>query len=249
MARSDVTNFKSVDLSGTLTERIDYERLNMSWLAGERGHPCLNADLASGTEATREPADPNWEVQGASMTSGLSTYNAEGGITITTAGAASDYAILTPHLDTKQSGWAQYTWGNDQETHFETVIKTGAALTTCILFVGLKLTAVYTTATDADQIYFMTTNAAAWSCLDEATGTLVTTDTGVVPVVNTVYRLRIDIDENRVGRMYINDILVRESQVLKDATDLIPYIGVFENGGGGARSLTCYGVKMSRNYA
>ena len=249
MARSDVTDFKSIDLSGTLTERIDYERLNMSWLAGERGHPCLNADMANATEATREPADPNWEIQGLNSTSALSTYNPEGGITIATAGAGNDYSILTPQDDTKQSGWAQYTWGTDQETHFETVIKTGAALTTCILFVGLKLTAVYTTATDADQIYFMTTDGAAWSCLDEATGTLVTTATSVVPVVNTVYRLRIDIDENRVGRMYINDILVRISQVLTTAIDLIPFIGAFENGAGGTRGLTCYGVKMSRNYA
>jgi len=249
MARSDVTDFKSVDLSGTLTERIDYERLNMSWLAGERGHPGLNADLASGTEATREPADPNWEIQGLNSTSALSTYNPEGGITITTAGAASDYAILTPQDDTKQSGWAQYTWGTDQETHFETVIKTGAAMTTCILFVGLKLTAVYSVATDADQIYFMTTNAGVWTCIDEATSASVSTATPVTPVVSTVYRLRIDIDENRVGRMYINDVLVRISQALTTAIDLIPYIGVFDNAGGAARGLTCYGVKMSRNYA
>ncbi len=249
MARSDVTDFKSVDLSGTLTERIDYERLNMSWLAGERGHPCLNADMAHATEATREPADPNWEIQGLNVTSALSTYNPEGGITIATNGAPSDYAILTPQDDTKQSGWAQYTWGTDQETHFETVIKTGAALTTCILFIGLKLTAVYTVATDADQIYFMTTDAGAWTCIDEATSASVSTTTPVTPTVSTVYRLRIDIDANRVARMYINDILVRISQTLTTAIDLIPYVGVFENGGGGTRGLTCYGVKMSRNYA
>ncbi len=245
----DVTNFSNLDLSGSLVQRIDYQRINLNWIAGERGHPGVNGDIGHATESTREPADPNWQVEGASMTSTLATYNAEGGITLTTAGADADYGILTPHDDTKQSAWAQMTWGTDRKVHFATVIKTGAALTTCILFLGLKLTNVHTVATDNDQVYFRSVNGAAWTAVDSSGGVDVQTASEIIPAINSVYRFRIEIDASRHAHFFINDVPVAQSQTLAPAVDFKPYIGVYDNGGGAARAITVYGVKMSRDYA
>ena len=104
------------------------QRMDLLWLAGQRGKPGLNADILSTTEATREIADPYFEVLGTNMTSALCTFNAEGGVTLTTAGADADQAILAPHLDANQSAWTSHTWGTDRETYWECLFDTGANL-------------------------------------------------------------------------------------------------------------------------
>ena len=56
-------------------------------------------------------ANKNFEVLGTNMTSALSTRNATAaGITLTTAGADQDQAIVLPHLDSNQSSWTGTKW-------------------------------------------------------------------------------------------------------------------------------------------
>ena len=239
-------------LTGLLTRGS--ERYELYWVAGSQGHPGLNADLASGTEATREPVDRNFEVLGVNMTSALSTYYAEGGITLTTAGADGDEAILLPHLDTKQSGWAQTTWGTDRQVEWEAHLQSGANITNAITWAGLKLTNTEVLATDADQVFFRyedDVSSGALIAVYSIGGTDTSVNTGITWAVSTKYRLRIAIDSSRIARFYVGIAggamtLVATSTALTDAIDLIPYIGVAADGAAAAKAITVFHQSISR---
>ena len=224
-------------------------RAKLSWQAGQRGKPGLNADIQNAAEATRMIADPDFELLGTNATSGSSAFNAEGGITLTTAGADNDQVILLPHLDASQSAWAQWTWGTDKQTEWECDIVSGANITSAIIWCGLKLTNTSTTATDNDQVFFRyqdTVNSGKWQAIYSIANTDTATDTGVTAVVSTRTNFKITIDASRIARMYLNGKLVATSTALTDATDLIPYIGVQASGAAAAKAITVYGQEISR---
>lgn len=228
-------------------------RYRLTWIAGQRGKPSLNADIQNAAEATREIADPDFEVLGTNGTSALSTFYAEGGILFTTAGADNDQMILVPHLDANQTAWTGVTWGTDQELVWECFIQTTAAITAEIIWAGLKLTNTPTVATDNDQVFFRYQNGVTsgdWVAQDSIGNTDVGTDTSVLVAVNTKYHLQIIIDNARIARFYINGSLVRTtSAALTDATDLIPYIGVQASGAAAAKSIRIHGQVIERNVA
>ena len=231
-------------------------RFELRWVAGQRGKPGINADMASGTEAVREVADPDFEVLGTNGTSALSTFNAEGGIKFTTAGASADQMILVPHLDTNQTAWTNVTWGTDQETIWECHLKTGSAITSTTIWAGLKLTNTSVTATDNDQVFFRygaATNSGKWQAVSSIGGVDVETDTGITVVLSTEYRFRVSIDSARQAKMYISVGQnrfqhIRTSAALTDATDLIPYIGV-QADTGAAKHVIIFGAAISRKFA
>ena len=223
----------------------------LTWTAGQRGKPSLNADMQNAAEATRMIADPDFEVGGTNATSALSTFYAEGGILFTTAGADLDQMILIPHLDANQSAWAQVTWGTDQETEWEARITTAALITTCTIWAGLKLTNTSVSATDANQVFFRYqngVNGGRFQAVSSIAGVDVEADTGIEVAINTNYHLRISIDNLRVARFYIDGKIVATSGVLTDAIDLIPYIGV-QAGAVAARALRIRDCAISRNFA
>lgn len=224
-------------------------RYELRWVAGQRGKPCLNADINSATEATREVADPWFEVLGTNASSDDVTYYAEGGIKFETDGADGDGVILLPHLDTNQSAWSQVTWGSDQQTEWECHIKTGSSIANTIIWAGLKLTNTATTATDADQAFFRyedDVNDGAWEAVSSIGGTDDEHDTGVTVAADTEYHLRITIDILRVARFYINGVLVETSAALTTAKDFIPYIGVEADGAGAAKHIYIFSQNISR---
>lgn len=206
--------------------------------------PLLNAAIAVNSNL-------DFEVLGTNMTSALATFDPEGGITLTTAGASADQAILCPHLDTKQTAWSSMTWGTDQETHWRATIKTGAAITAMILWAGLKLTNTPTVITDDDQVFFRYeagVNSGKWQCISSVAGTDTSADSGVTVATSTVYRLMIIIDSARVAKFYINGVLVATSAALTTAVDLIPYVGV-QASAVAAKACTVRSISMSRNMA
>ena len=237
-----------------ITDWVDHalgmgNRFDLRWTAGQRGKPSINADINSATEATREIADPDFEILGVNGTSALCTYYAEGGIKLATAGADGDEEILLPHLDANQSAWAQVTWGTDKKTEWEAHIKTGSSIASCIIWAGLKLTNTEVTATDNDQVFFRyesDVNGGEWQAIYSIGGTDTATDTNLVVVLSTEYYLRIAIDASRIARMYINGTLVATSTALTDATDLIPYIGVAEDGASGTKHVYVFSQRISR---
>lgn len=223
-------------------------RAVLTWQAGKRGKPSLNADIQNEDEATRMIADPDFEVLGTNATSASTSFNAEGGIKLTTAGASGDQVIILPHLDANQSAWAQWTWGTDKQVEWEGDLTTGTAITAETIWAGLKLTNTSVVATDNDQVFFryeVGVNSGKWQVIYSIGGTDTTTDAGVTVAVSTRYRLRISIDASRIARCYINGALVATSTALTDATDLIPYIGVSASAVA-AKDITVYGETISR---
>ena len=235
------------ELQQTVTSALP-TRISLVWQAGRRGKPGLNADIQNATESVRMIADPDFELLGTNATSASSSFNAEGGIKLTTAGASGDQVILLPHLDANQSAWAQFTWGTDKQTEWEGDIVTGSAITAEIVWAGLKLTNTPPVATDNDQVFFRYeagVNSGKWQVISSIGGTDTTTDSGITVAVSTRYHLRVTIDASRIARAYINGKLIVTTAALTDATDLIPYVGVAA-GAAAAKDITVYGEAISR---
>ena len=223
-------------------------RIELCWIAGRRGKPGLNADIQNAAEATRMVADPDFELLGTNATSASSSFNAEGGIKLTTAGASADQVILLPHLDANQSAWTQFTWGTDKQVAWACRLATGAAITAEIIWAGLKLTNTPTVATDNDQVFFRYeagVNSGKFQCINSIGGTDDTDDSGVTVAVSTVYLLVIAIDSDRIARFYINGALVATSAALTNAVDLKPYVGI-QASAAAAKDITVYGETISR---
>ena len=226
------------------------KRYELEYIPGVYGIPSINADILSTTEATNITADRNFEILGTNATTDDATIYAEGGIKLATSGADGDQCILVPHIDANLTAWDDVTWGTDQETEWEAFIETGAAITTCVIWAGLKLTNTSVTATDDDQVFFRyenDVNSGKWEAVSSIGGTDDAADAGVAAVVlATQYHFKITIDDQRIARMYINDVLVKTTAALT-ATDLKPYIGVEEDGASSARHVYVYGQSISRD--
>jgi len=227
-----------------------FSKYRLEWIAGQRGKPGINADILDTTEATRMIADPDFELLGTSAVSAQSAYNAEGGIVLTTVGAAGDQTILVPHLDASQSAWGTVTWGTDQEVIWEARILTPADITNIVLWAGLKLSMTEVTATDANQAFFRFapgTNAGKFEAVSSVANVDSEDDSGVLVVASTNYHLAIAISAARIATFYINGVLVATSDALTDTTDLIPYIGVMETTTTAGKSITIHGQAIERN--
>jgi hypothetical protein len=226
----------------------DGTRYALDWTAGSRGKPGVNADIHSATEATREIADPDFEVLGTNATSACVAYYAEGGITLTTTTASGDQVILVPHLDANQSAWQQVTWGTDKQTAWECTVTTPATITSMIIWAGLKLTNTSVVATDDNQAflrYEAGVNGGEWQAITSIANVDTTTDSNVLVQASTRYTLRIVIDASRIARLYINGVLIVTTTALTDAMDFIPYIGV-QTATTAARSLHLHRQAISR---
>ncbi len=103
--------------------------------------PALNAVIGlPGSDSTSPTAaalaaytiaNKNFELLGTNMTTALCSFALAaglyggGGITIQTAGADADQAIVAPHLDTKQTAWAAANFRTQFQPRFECQIRTG----------------------------------------------------------------------------------------------------------------------------
>jgi hypothetical protein len=221
--------------------------------------PALNAVLdttgASSSAAliAYTIANKDFEVLGTNMTTALATFADGGGITLTTATGNNDQAIVTPHLDTNQSSWAAAKWNTEDEISFETVIKTGAAITVAAIWAGFKLTNTSVTATDDDQAFFRYSaaaqaggTAAVWECCNSNTGTDQIQSSGITVAISTSYHLLIRVGTDRVPKYYIDRKLVATGNALKADTDLIPYIGVQVVSGGVAKAITVRALRCAK---
>lgn len=198
--------------------------------------------------------DTDFEVLGTSADATEITNGPEGGIVLTTEGAASDQTIVLPLTTASRTPWTSITWGTDQATRYEAVIQTGASITAAKVWVGLKLTNTNVVATDNDQAYFLYDSAAGadatkWHAVYSIAG--VDTDAAVsssiaAVAVSTIYHLVVDIDSSRIARFYVNGVLGATSTALTTATDLIPYVGVMDTAGA-AKAITLFKASISRD--
>ena len=236
--------------------------------------PALNADIDQAyTVEVARAANVNFEVTGANMTTALCTFDHEyGGVTLTTAGADNDAAIIQPHADSNQSylGVAG-VFDTQNEVEFATSITTGASIANTAFFAGLKLTAVADYTTDADSIYFL------YASNDDA-GTLTTNanlhviasrggadkvfDLGIAVAADTKYDLRIQIDSARKAAVFVDGVQyalvggstsggdavtagTTRSAAMTDNAALKPFVGV-QALTGSAKAIRVHYEKISR---
>ena len=192
--------------------------------------PNLNGDLASGTEATREPSNPDFEILGANAASSCTAFSGGGGVKLTTTTSASDAVVVLPHLDTAQSGWAGVTWGTEDETNWGTAVATDTSIADIVIWAGLKLTNTSTTATDDNQAFFRfapATNGGRFQAVYSVSGTDYELDTGVTVAASTAYTFQIILGADRKPSFFINGEQVAKGQnAMTTGIDLIPYVGV-----------------------
>lgn len=209
---SDVTN-----LSGTDSRRY---ALSEYW----KQRPALNAVIALPGSDTTSPtaaafaaytiANKDFEILGTNMTTALVTFDTtRGGITITTAGADQDQAIIAPHLDTNQSAWQVVKWGTENQLIWECSISTNA-IDNQKVWAGLKLTNDQLIATDADQAFFKfqtdATNSEAFTdytvlhFIYSVGGTDYISALPITVEADTTYHLKIVINSDRKATIYVN---------------------------------------------
>lgn len=210
-------------------------------------------------------SNPNFEILGNSMTSALVTRNAtNAGVTMTTAGADQDQAILLPNL-ANPVAWSDTPWGTENQVEWECSITT-TEIDNQKVWAGLKLKNDQLVATDASQAFFkFQTDADASEVFTDFTKLhfIYTNETAVyisqLPITvaaNTNYHLKITIDSARLASIFVNGIQYNvtttagstggtavvpavgttPSAALIDNIDLIPYIGI-EAGASGAEAL------------
>ena len=221
--------------------------------------PGINADMTIDPDADDAAAlaayviaNKNFELLGTSVTSAKATWaTTVAGINIATDGAENDQIIIAPHLDTNQTAWSNIKWGTENAVEWEATLRTGGTITTETIWAGLKLTNTPDVATDANQIYFRyctDDSQTKWSVVSSIANTDVETTTPVTVAIETIYKLQIKIDANRIARCYINDVLVYTSTALTNDINLIPYIGIMNTDADVSASnmIVCY-EKISRD--
>lgn len=225
-------------------------RIQLKKAFGGRGKPGINADILSATESTNMVTDRDFEVLGTNGSSDDVTFSTGGGgVLLTTDGADGDGVILLPHLDANQSLWEQLTWGTDNEIEYEAWIKMGAAVTTRIVWCGLKLTNTDVIATDADSAYFRYEdgiNSEKWQSNVSVAGTDNTVDTGIIGVANQFMHFKVVLDASEVAHMFINGREVQAVSFSGNTVDLKPYIAVEADGAAAAADLIVFGCDIGR---
>lgn len=185
--------------------------------------PAINGDIDQVyTVEVARHANKNFEVLGTNMTTALCTFDTtRGGITITTAGADQDQAIIAPHLDTTTdqtdcaTAWSGVQWGTENQLIWQALISTNA-IDNQKVWAGLKLTNDQLIATDADQLFFKfqtdATNSEAFTdytllhFVHSIGGTDYISALPITVAANTTYNLKIVVDSARKATIYVNGL-------------------------------------------
>jgi len=216
----------------------------------------------------------NFEVLGTNMTTALATRNATvAAVTLTTAGADEDQAILAPHLDSGQTAWTGVKWGTENQVTWEALVRTSSAIDNQKIWAGLKLTNDQVVATDANQAFFKfqtdSTNSESFTDFEKLhfVHSIANTDyisrLPITVAASTNYHLKISFDSDRKLSIFVNGVqynitttsgstggtLVTQgntkSAAITNDIDLIPYVGL-EAGDGNAAVIDVSYCAISR---
>lgn len=199
--------------------------------------PALNAvlDFAAVDQAAHvaaTAANKNFEVAGTNATSALVTHSADGGLTLTTAGASADQILIQPQTNTSQSLWAVAgLFTASVRARFTALIKTGASIAATTIIAGFKKTNTPVIATDDDQVYLRyepSENSGKWQIIHSRAGTDSTTVSTVTVAASTSYLIDIVIDADRKVNVFINGVCQTPVKLpaLTAAVNLYPFVGI-----------------------
>jgi len=278
-----INGFKHVAQSGTTGKYADFTTVGgkdirryylETYFSQKLG---INADIDQVyTVEVARGLSKDHEVLGTNMTTALCTFDTtRGGLTITTAGADEDQAIIAPHLDTDQSAWTAVNWGTENQVEWQASVSTNA-IDNQKVWAGLKLTNDQLVATDDDQLFFKfqtdATNSEVFTdytklhFVHSIAGTDYISQLPITVAADTTYHLKIVIDSNRQATIFVNGVQYNVANVagstggtavttasrvpvktaaLTNDVDLIPYIGI-EAGAAAAEALDVHYEGISR---
>ena len=240
-----------MSLAAAVITPAQRRRFELEWVAGVRGKPGVNGDIANADESIREIADPMFEVLGTNMTSALCTHRAEGGILLTTAGADNDQCFLLAHQDTSQSIWNK-TWDTTLSWEWEMLMKTGSAITTVAYIIGMKSDRDEGV-DDADLCVFnfnADDSDSNWGFISQENNTGGTdVDTTIAVAADTVYHLALKCGTDQIVRAYINGSYVGSQSFAGSGAELLePFLCCQQLAGSITRDIVVYGQKLSSRY-
>ena len=177
--------------------------------------PAINANIDQAyTVEVARAASREFEILGTNMTTALVTFDTtRAGLTITTATADQDQAIIAPHLDTAFTAWASVLWGTENSSEWECSVSTNA-IDNQKIWAGLKLTNDQLVATDDNQAFFKfqtdATNSEAFTdftllhFVHSIAGTDYISALPITVAANTTYHLKVVIDSDRKATIFVN---------------------------------------------
>ena len=215
--------------------------------------PAIAGDIASGTGDAVTRYNSDFIVAGTNMTTALATFDGDGGVTLTTAGADNDQCILSARTGSRL---INLNWNTAKKLRFAATISMGTVSYLDAIAVGFKLTNAADTTTDNDQCMFWVSNGTATTGSVECVYSIAGTDVSVTPTdnsvmnngfaVNTDYDLLIEIDSSRVPRFYLDGDLVATGTALTALATFEPFV-ILESGTGAARDIDIRYLSVSRD--
>lgn len=176
-------------------------------------------DGATGNElAAMISANKNFMVSGTNASSSSTSFSiTRAGVNLTTGTIVNDQVLISPITTVNFSAWDNVRFGTENEVEWECAVSFDNITNVCY-WVGLMNTSntpVITTNTDKAFFFFdsgtiagsgtsMTTSSSLHFCYSIA-GTHYVTDLGITVEADTLYRLRISIDNNRKISVFVNE--------------------------------------------
>ena len=218
-------------------QQFAYNRSNRIW------SPTVSV-LATPTAAS----DQGWKIVGTNAVDGDAPVGANGGITLTTHGGASDSTILAGIATV--SVWGVATcWYAQNYPCLRWTIKTPASLTNTTLWGGLKLTNTSTVATDNDQAFFRfaVATSANWVFNISRAGVDESVTSSVPVVASTMYTFDIQTLPTGQVQAYINGNAVQNAPftAMASSTALLPFFGVLSATDATAKTCSIYAINGS----
>jgi len=228
--------------------------------------PGINTAMDKPSGSTTALVNKNFEVAGTNMTTALATFNADGGIIMTTAGALNDQCILQLQQDTNMTAMNTLNWYPTKKIRFATTVSFGS-VNNIVFLAGFKLTSGSWPATDVDQVMFYFTDRDGAGSLAAATATAgsvqavyslagtdkyagsaanTTTEAGFS--VDTDYDLLIEVDASRIPRFYLDGDLIATGTAFASGStpSLKPFVEI-HSGTAEARDVKIRYLALSRD--
>lgn len=195
------------------------------------------------------PVNQNYELAGTNAADANSGFDADGGNSLVTAGAANDQMVIQAHKDAGQSAINAIAWQAQKYWRFETRVLLGSVITSAIVWAGMKLVET-SAANDANQAMFRYqdgVNGGRWQLITVNAGVPNTLDSGIVAAAADEVWLAVDVVYNTadntfvpqyfIGRNYGDLQFVGQGASLLTATSLLPVVAV-QGTAASPRSLT-----------
>jgi hypothetical protein len=224
------------------------DKITLFWNAGEGGLVGVDS-----TAAMLEDGD--FEIVGEAVSDSDCTYDDDRGLVLATSTAGDDdQCFIWPATDAdNRSLFMELNWGPENETEFETVVKTETLANADVYLIGLGLThpATYDAAVDADQVIFsyLQGTDTNWTIDANVNNVDVTAfDTGIIVTANNTYHFRIAFDKGRRAHCYINGVEVFVSLPMTAGAAFRPIVGAEAGSANETMLLTVGKIAMARKW-